>query len=66
MNLVSKPGRVLARSLSMWCVYLAGLLELIPYIVPYLDAWIPSWASIVFLVLSPLARVIAQRNLNAK
>jgi len=66
MNIISRPGRVLARSLSMWCVYLAGLLELAPYIVPYLDAWIPNWLSIVFLMISPLARIIAQGNLDAK
>lgn len=66
MNLVSKPGRVLARSLSMWCVYISGLLEIVPYIVPYMDEWIPSWASILVLALSPFARIIAQRNLDAK
>lgn len=66
MKLVSRPGRVLARSLSMWCIYAAGLLEIIPYIVPYLDGWIPGWASISLLVLSPLARIVAQGNLDAK
>ena len=64
-KLVSNPGRVLLRSLSMWCVYLAGLAEVVPYIVPYLDDYIPRWLSVVFLVLAPLARVIPQRKLHA-
>ncbi|HJP68648.1 MAG TPA: hypothetical protein VJ846_07080 [Sphingomicrobium sp.] len=64
MRLVKNKGRVLARSLSMWCVYGAGALEIAPYIVPYLDDWIPRWASIAVLLLSPIARLIHQPDLK--
>ncbi|MBB2699637.1 UNVERIFIED_ORG: hypothetical protein GGD58_004826 [Rhizobium pisi] len=37
MKLIRNKRRVLTWSLSMWCVYLAGLFELLPYVVPYLD-----------------------------
>jgi hypothetical protein len=64
--LVPHWRRVLARSLSLWCVYFAGIFELAPYIVPYLDSYIPPWASIVLLLLSVPARVIDQRLSNGK
>ncbi|MBY3434810.1 hypothetical protein [Rhizobium laguerreae] len=64
MKLVSNPGRVLVRSLSMWCIYAAGLAEIIPYIVPYLDAFIPTWLSIALLLASPLLRVVDQGGLS--
>ncbi|KEC75482.1 hypothetical protein RLPCCGM1_c0859 [Rhizobium leguminosarum bv. phaseoli CCGM1] len=48
----------------MWCVYAAGLLEVVPYIVPYLDDWIPKWLSILFLAASPIARLIHQPALK--
>ncbi|NDK54034.1 hypothetical protein HLI03_32155 [Rhizobium laguerreae] len=57
---------VLARSLSLWCVYFAGTFELAPYIVPYLDSYIPPWLSIALLLLSIPARVIDQRLSNGK
>ena len=63
---VPNKGRVLTRSLSMWCVYLAGALEILPYLVPYLDGVIPRWLSIVILLLSPLARIIHQGGLDGK
>lgn len=62
---IRNPRRVLTRSLSMWCVYLAGLLELTPYIVPYLDGYVPHWLSFALLLASPIARIIDQGNLNA-
>ncbi|ANM09629.1 hypothetical protein B5K08_05955 [Rhizobium leguminosarum bv. trifolii] len=64
MRLVKHKRRVLARSLSMWCVYAAGFLEVVPYIVPYLDDWIPKWLSILFLAASPIARLIHQPALK--
>ena len=64
MKLVNRPGRILARSFSMWCVYMAGALEIAPYVVPYLDDWIPRWLSIVFLLASPLARIIPQASIS--
>jgi hypothetical protein len=64
MRLVKHKRRVLTWSLSMWCVYLAGLFEIAPYVVPYLDDWIPRWASIVILLASPVARLIHQPNLK--
>ncbi|WP_280952796.1 hypothetical protein [Rhizobium anhuiense] len=39
--LVHNWRRVLARSLSLWCVYFAGAFELAPYIVSYLDGYVP-------------------------
>jgi hypothetical protein len=65
MKFIRNKRRVLTRSLSMYCVYLAGLLEVAPYIVPYLDSYIPRWLSIAFLLAAPFARVIDQGNLNA-
>lgn len=64
--LVPHWRRVLVRSLSLWCVYLAGAFELAPYIVPYLDGYIPPWLSIVLLLLSVPARVIDQRLSHGK
>ncbi|MEK1929746.1 MAG: hypothetical protein AAAC47_08145 [Pararhizobium sp.] len=61
---IRNKRHVLTWSLSMWCVYLAGLLELAPYIVPYLDGYIPRWAAIACLVVSPLARIIDQGGLS--
>lgn len=64
--LVPHWRRVLVRSLSLWCVYFAGAFELAPYIVPYLDGYIPPWLSIVLLLLSVPARVIDQRLSHGK
>ncbi|ANL52870.1 hypothetical protein [Rhizobium phaseoli] len=64
MRLVKHKRRVLTWSFSMWCVYFAGLFELLPYIVPYLDDWIPKWLSILFLAASPIARLIHQPALE--
>jgi hypothetical protein len=64
MKLVSNPWRVLARSYALWCVYGAGLAEIVPYVVPYLDAYIPTWLSIALLLASPFLRVIDQGGLS--
>lgn len=64
MLFVKHKRRVLTWSLSMWCVYLAALFDLAPYIVPYLDDWIPKWVSILCLVASPVARLVHQPNLK--
>ncbi|MGV1793836.1 DUF7940 domain-containing protein [Rhizobium sp. A37_96] len=64
-KLVPKPGRALWRAYSMWPVYVAGLLGLAPYVVPYLDGWIPRWLSIAILLLSPLGRIIDQGGIDA-
>ncbi|KWV42143.1 hypothetical protein AS026_21275 [Rhizobium altiplani] len=65
MKLIDRPWRVLTRSLALWCVYLSGLLEMAPSILPYLDGYIPRWLSLAFLMAAPIARVIDQGNLNA-
>ncbi|MBX4899172.1 DUF7940 domain-containing protein [Rhizobium bangladeshense] len=64
MKLIRNRRRVLTWSLSMWCVYLAGLFELLPYVVPYLDDFIPKWLSAGILLMSPIARIIHQENLR--
>ena len=61
--LIRNRKQVLLKALSLWCVYLAGFLEILPYIVPYLDNVIPRWASLVLLALAPFARLIKQDNL---
>ncbi|MGG7578869.1 hypothetical protein [Rhizobium sp. Nf11,1] len=40
------------------------MLELLPYVVPHLDDFIPKWLSIGILLMSPIARVIHQKNLK--
>lgn len=64
-KLVPKPGRALWRAYSMWPVYVAGALGIVPYIVPYLDGAIPRWLSIAILLLSPLGRIIDQGGIDA-
>lgn len=64
MRLVKNKRRVLTWSLALWPVYIAGLLGIAPYIVPFLDGWLPRWALVLILALSPLGRVIKQRNLK--
>ncbi|MGV1757631.1 hypothetical protein ACQZ6F_17455 [Rhizobium sp. A22-96] len=64
MKLVPKPGRALWRAYSMWPVYVAGLLGILPFVVLYLDGGIPRWLSIVILLLSPLGRVIDQGGID--
>jgi hypothetical protein len=65
MKLVPNWRRVLLHSFALWCVYAAGLLELLPYLVPYLDDYLPHWLSIAALLASPLGRVIDQGNIHA-
>jgi len=62
--LVRNWRRVLARSLALWPVYIVGLFGLAPYIVPFLDGWLPRWSLVLILALSPLGRVIQQKNLK--
>lgn len=64
MRLVKNKRRVLTWSLALWPVYIAGLLGIAPYIVPFLDGWVPRWLIISILALSPFGRVIKQRNLK--
>ncbi|MBB3411188.1 hypothetical protein FHT87_005141 [Rhizobium sp. BK316] len=64
MIFVKNKRRRLARSYSMWCVYCSGLLSIAPYFLPYIDDWIPKWASIAILAVSPLAYVIHQPTLK--
>lgn len=66
MKLVNNWRRVLLRSYAMWCVYLAGLLDLIPNIVPFTADYIPTWASIALLALSPIVRIIHQHSLSGR
>jgi len=64
MRFVKHKRRVLAWSLALWPVYIAGLLGIAPYIVPFLDGWLPRWSLVLILALSPLGRVIQQKNLQ--
>lgn len=64
MKMIPNPGRALARSYAMWCVYLSGLLQLLPAIVPYVAGYIPPWASLVLMLLAPLGYVIAQPSIR--
>lgn len=66
MKLIPNARGVLLRSLALWCVYLSGLCEVLPYMVPYLDGYIPSWLSTVFIALSPIGRVIDQGFSNGR
>jgi len=65
LKLVPRPGRALLLALSMWPVYLAGLLAIAPYIVPYLDGYVPKWLLILILLLSPFGRIIDQGGIDA-
>jgi len=65
IQLIPNWRQVLKRAWSVWCIYLAGALEILPYIVPYLDEWIPRWLSIVVLLVAPIARILEQRNVDA-
>lgn len=62
---IGSRRRVLTRSLSNWCIYLAGLLQLTPYIVPFLPRWVPWWGSVALIALAPFARIIDYGNLHA-
>ncbi|ABC89917.1 hypothetical protein CO659_20900 [Rhizobium sp. S9] len=53
-----------AHVVAVHVVRLLGLLELLPYVVPHLDDFIPKWLSIGILLMSPIARVIHQKNLK--
>jgi len=64
-KLVPNAGRALWRAYSMWPVYFAGLLELAPYIVPELDGFVPQWAKLAILCLSPLGRILNQGGIDA-
>jgi len=64
MRFVKHKRRVLTWSLALWPVYIAGLLGIAPYIVPFLDGWLPRWALVLILALSPFGRVIEQKKLK--
>jgi hypothetical protein len=66
MKLVNGWHRVLLRSYALWCVYLAGALDILPYVVPYVSDFIPNWASVALLMLSPVARIIQQQALSGE
>ncbi|NTG61848.1 hypothetical protein G6L45_16330 [Agrobacterium rhizogenes] len=65
LKIVDRPGRALLLAYSMWPVYLAGLLGIAPYIVPYFDGIVPRWLVILILLLSPLGRIIDQGGIDA-
>jgi hypothetical protein len=65
MKLVRHKRRRLLLSYSMWPVYIAGLFNILPYIVPYFDDWVPHWVVVLVLVLSPLGACIHQESLHA-
>jgi hypothetical protein len=66
MKLVDNWQRVLLRSYALWCLYGSGLLEILPSIVPFTAEYIPTWASIALLLLSPVARIIEQKSISRK
>lgn len=65
MVLVPHWRRVLLRAWSLWPVYLAAVLELAMEILPYVADWLPWWAPLVLLALTPIFRVIKQEKLHA-
>jgi hypothetical protein len=65
MTLVPHWRRVLLHAWSLWPVYLATLLEVALELFPYVADWLPWWVPILFLVLTPIFRVIKQEKLHA-
>lgn len=66
MKLIPNAGRTLLRSWTLWLVYLAGLLDVLPYVVPYLDDYLPPWLSIACLLAAPLARIVYQPSISGE
>lgn len=65
MRLVANWRRVLLRASSLWPVYAASVLELAVEFVPYVADWVPRWALLILLLLTPFFRVIRQEKLHA-
>lgn len=57
--------RVLLRASSMWCVYIATILQIAENAVPYVADYLPWWVPIAVLVLAPLFRILSQGGLDA-
>lgn len=62
--LIKDWDKALLWSWSMWCVYASFACDLVPYAIPYLDNYIPSWLSVALLMLSPLLRVFKQKKVR--
>lgn len=65
MKLVKGWRRVLLRAESMWCVYVAGILEAASNALPYVADRLPWWVPVAVLCLAPLFRVRDQGGLDA-
>ncbi|MCZ7501277.1 DUF7940 domain-containing protein [Agrobacterium sp. ST15.13.015] len=57
--------RVLLRASSMWCVYIAAILQVAENAIPYMSDYLPWWMPIAVLVLAPLFRILSQGGLDA-
>ncbi|NSX84473.1 hypothetical protein G6L86_02635 [Agrobacterium tumefaciens] len=57
--------RVLLRASSMWCVYVATILQIAESLVPYATDYLPWWVPVAVLVFAPLFRIISQGGLDA-
>jgi hypothetical protein len=60
MNLVPNWRRVLLRAQSMWCVYIAAALQVLPYVSDHLPWWVP----VAVLLAAPLFRIRDQGGLD--
>lgn len=65
LTLVANWRGVLLRAASMWCVYIATVLEIASSAIPYASDYLPWWAPIVVLVAAPIARIISQGGIDA-
>jgi hypothetical protein len=63
--LIRNWRRVLWRASSMWCVYIATILQIAESLVPYVADYLPWWVPVAVLVLAPLFRIISQGGLDA-
>lgn len=63
--LIRNWRRVLWRASSMWCVYVATILQIAESAVPYVSDYLPWWVPVAVLVLAPLFRILSQGGIDA-
>lgn len=66
LKLIPHWRRVLFHAWSLWPVYAATVLDLAIELLPYVADWLPWWAPVAMLVLTPLFRIIKQEKLDAR